>query len=120
MCLVSAHLHISTGAMKPVVGLLSLHLIIPEEPPQEVPGQEHDPLSLDMIPCPPDQNSVPLHPWASTVLTHMSCSILLRKVPLSPQPGGRGGEVSGRACPRPRAKIPARGSKSARVTPFLP
>lgn len=81
----SVHLHIC--AMGLMAGVLSFHLLTTEETPSEMPGQEPSSPSPNMTPCPPRAP----HPWAPTMLTHMSCSILPRKVPLSPQPGERGG-----------------------------
>ena len=92
-----AHLQPYISSVNTTVEVLSLHLLPQKEPPPEVPGQEPGPLSPNMIPCTPDQSPLPtlkgLH-----LLTHMSCSILPRKVPLSPQPRGRGEEVGGRLC----------------------
>lgn len=103
-----AHLQICVCAMSPMAGVLSLQLLTPEEPPLEAPGQEPGPLSPNMTPCPPHQSPSPL---ASAMLTHMSCSILPRKVPLSPQPRGRGGEVGRRPHTRPGAKNPSERQK---------
>lgn len=81
-----------------MVGVLSLHVLPQKEPSPEMPGQEPGPLSPNMIPCTPDQSPLPT-PNSLHLLTHMSCSILPRKVPLSPQPRGRGEEVGGRLYP---------------------
>ena len=92
-----AHLQPYISSVNTTVEVLSLHLLPQKEPPPEVPGQEPGPLSPNMIPCTPDQSPLPT-PYGLHLLTHMSCSILPRKVPLSPQPRGRGEEVGGRLC----------------------
>lgn len=87
-----------------------------------MPGQEPGPLSPDMTPCAPIRAP---HPWAPTMLTHRSCSILPRKVPRNPQPGERkSGEVGrcGDPCPgrEPRSQKQAEYRSLDSSLPVMP